>query len=118
MNLAGWIATGGDILAPLRNPETFNTARVAEHGAAIAWGDPDGDLAIDAVHLQKLAAEQRPFGRAELIDWQKSLRMSNQEAKDFLGVSLSTFNAYKAGSVIPAVVGIACRAAERDPILM
>jgi len=40
VNLAGWIATGGDILAPLRDPDTFSIAHVAEHGAAIIWGDP------------------------------------------------------------------------------
>jgi hypothetical protein len=45
--------------------------------------------------------------------------LSNQEAAEFLRVSLSTWNAYKAGtSTVPAAIGMICRAALRDPILL
>jgi hypothetical protein len=37
----------------------FARARVENYGAAITWDD--GDLAIDAYHLKKLADEQKPF---------------------------------------------------------
>lgn len=118
IDLTGWIATGGDLLAHLGDPKVFETARIAAYGSAIAWGADDSDLMIDAVHLQALAAEQRPFDGERLIEWQADTDLSNREAADFLGVALSTFNAYKAGASIPAVVGMVCRASRRDPILL
>jgi Protein of unknown function (DUF2442) len=57
VDLANWIAAGGDILAPLRDPKVFRCARIGEHGAAVEWGQ-DQDLAIDAMHLEQIAAEQ------------------------------------------------------------
>lgn len=117
VNLAGWIATGGDLLAPLRDAELFAAARVDEYGAAIEWPGHD-DLAIDAYHLRLLAEEQRPFGSDDFTAWQRAAKLSNQEAADFLGVALSTFHAYRRGSSIPTPVKIACRAALRDPMVM
>jgi hypothetical protein len=117
VDLSGWIATGGDILAPLRDGEIFRSPRVSEYGASIAWGNDD-DLRIDAVHLGQIAAEQRPFGAPAAVAWQKAMSLSNNEAADLLGISVSTWNAYKAGAPIPAVVAMLCRAAQRDPILM
>ena len=64
VDLTGWVATGGDILAPLRDPSVFARARVENYGAAVAWDD--GDLAIDAFHLKKLADEQKPFGATDV----------------------------------------------------
>lgn len=118
IDLAGWIATGGDILDPLKDPTVFATARPDEYGAAVVWGEEDGDLAIDAVHLGMLAEEQRPFHAADAAAWQKGMGLSNQEAADLLGVALSTWNAYKAGANIPQSVAMLCRAMRRDPILM
>jgi hypothetical protein len=117
VDLSGWIATGGDILAPLQEIEVFDSPRVSEYGASIAWGDDD-DLRIDAVHLEQIAAEQRPFGARAAATWQKAMSLSNNEAADLLGISVSTWNAYKAGASIPAAVAMLCRAAQRDPILM
>lgn len=117
IDLAGWIATGGAILAPLKDAETFARAKTTNYGAAVGWGDDD--LAIDAVHLELLAREQRPFTANELTSAQATLGLSNQEAADFLQVSLSTWNNYKAGGAeVPAVVAMVLRAARRDPILM
>lgn len=118
VDLSGWIATGGDIIALLRDPAVFGTPRVSDYGAAVGWGDPDGDLAIDAEHLRRIAEAQRPFGQSQLVAWQEEIGFSNQEAASFLGVSLSTWNAYKAGSPIPVHIGMVCRAATRDPILV
>jgi hypothetical protein len=98
-------------------PDVFRAPRIAEHGAAVAWGDDD-DLMIDAVHLEQIAAEQQPFGAAEIGGWQRVMRLSNQEAADFVGVSLSTWNAYKAGARIPTALAMLCRAATRDPLLL
>jgi type IV secretory pathway TrbD component len=114
--LAGWIATGGAVLAPLKDRNRFAEARVGEYGAAVAWDD--GDLAIDAVHLLELAAEQRPFGSADAARWQEALELSDGEAADFLGVGLSAWTAYKAGRPIPEAIAMLCRAAQRDPLLM
>jgi hypothetical protein len=118
VNLAGWIATGGEILAPLNDPAVFKCARPDEYGAAVAWDD-DGDLAIDAMHLQLIAREQHPFGAAEAAAWQEAMGLSNREAAELLHVSLSTWNAYKAGTTpVPRTVAMVCRAAQRDPLLM
>ena len=116
VNLTGWIATGGDVLAPLKDASIFGRAHVASYGAAVAWDD--GDLAIDAMHLKMLADEQRPFGNNEVRSWQDRVQVSNAEAADLVGVSLSTWNSYRVSAKIPAAVAIALRAAERDPLLM
>jgi hypothetical protein len=116
VDLTGWVATGGDVLAPLRDPAVFARARVENYGAAIAWDD--GDLAIDAFHLKKLADEQKPFGANDVRVWQEKTGLSNNEAAALIGVSLSTWNGYKAGSPIPKPVAMLCRAITRDPIMM
>ena len=117
IDLSGWIATGGDILMPLRNSDVFKSPRVSEYGASVACGDDD-DLRIDAVHLDQIAAEQRPFAAREAAAWQKAMALSNSEAADLLGISVSTWNAYKAGASIPGAIAMLCRAARRDPLLM
>jgi hypothetical protein len=116
VQMIGWIATGGEILAPLKNPEVFAQAHVADHGASVAWDD--GDLSIDAFHLKKLAEEQKPFDSEEAVKWQKRVGLSNNEVADLIQIGLSTWNDYKAGKPIPAVVGILLRAIERDPLLL
>src|ERR1044072_3177460 len=84
VDLSGWIAKGGVILAPLQEIEVFDSPRVSEYGASIAWGDDD-DLRIDAVHLEQIAAEQRPFGaRAAAGLGQGQLRPHNQTGAVFL----------------------------------
>ncbi len=117
INLAGWIATGGDALARLTDPKAFSQVRVVDYGAAIEW-DEDADLAIDAAHLKLLAEEQQPFGCDNLRAWQDTVGLSNNEAADLLGVRLSTWNGYRAGGPIPAQIAMLCRAVLRDPVLM
>ncbi|MCP1540171.1 hypothetical protein [Methylorubrum extorquens] len=119
VDLAGWIATGGEALAPLKDAAVFATARPGDYGASVEWGAEDGDLAIDAHHLRLIANEQRRFGHEEASKWQAAAGLSNQEVADFLGVSLSTWNAYKAGTnPVPAAVSMSCRAALRDPLML
>jgi hypothetical protein len=117
VNLIGWIATGGKMFEPLRNPINFHRAAIVGRGSAIAW-DEDRDLAIDALHLKKLADEQRPFEADDLRTWQIQLKLSNSEAAALIHVSLSTYNAYKAGGDIPRPICMLVRAIERDPLLM
>ncbi|MGC2775039.1 MAG: hypothetical protein WA418_05300 [Bradyrhizobium sp.] len=118
VNLSGWIATGGDILAPLRDPRAFSRAAISDYGAAVTWDDGEGDLAIDALHLNKLAQEQKPLSNTELRTWQSRMQLSNNECADLVGVSLSTWNLYRADAKIPHLVGITLRAALRDPLVM
>ncbi len=117
IDLAGWIATGSAVLAPLKDHSVFARPRVVEYGTAVAWGDDD-DLMIDAAHLELIAIEQQPFGARDAAKWQRDMALSNSEAADLLGISASTWAAYKAGARIPETIGMLCRAVRRDPILL
>jgi hypothetical protein len=117
VDLTGWIATGGETLAPLREAPVFAKASVGNYGAAVVWDD--GDLAIDATHLKMLADEQKAFDAKQARKWQEELGLSNNEAADLLYVSLSAWNSYKAGTApIPVALAMLCRAMLRDPIMM
>lgn len=119
IELAGWLARLSEPLAALKTPAVFREPILTSYGAAVAWGDPDGDLAIDAYHLSLIAAEQRPYGSRDLAAWQAALGLSNNEAADFLRLSLSAYNAYKAGErPVPGLVAMLCRATLRDPVLV
>jgi hypothetical protein len=116
VNLAGWIATGGELLAPLKDPAVFTRAHVAANGGAVAWDDDD--LMIDSMHLKLLMDEQRPFGNNDVRAWQSNTGLSNSEAADLIGVSLSTWNTYRADAAIPPSVAIVLRSSERDPLIL
>ena len=118
IDLTGWIATGGGVLSALFDPQTFRQASVTNYGAAIDWND--ADLAIDAAHLKLIAEEQRPFSGSDAEKWQRRVEISNNEVADLLGISLSTWNDYKARkqALLPAAVAMICRAVLRDPLLM
>ena len=116
VNLAGWVATGGALLAPLKRPDVWKTATVADYGATVEWaGD---DLAIDAHHLRQIADDQRDFIADDLRKWQEENGLSNNEAADFLGVSLRTWNNYRAGAPVSHAVKMLLRVTQRDPLLM
>lgn len=55
IELAGWISGASLALEPLKDPAVFRAPRLAAYGAAVAWGEPDGDLAIDSWHLWRRA---------------------------------------------------------------
>ncbi len=117
IDLSGWIATGADRTAPLKDRALFARAEVFEYGSAVAW-DEDGEIAIDSLHLEMLAEQQRDFGRPELMAWQQTTGLSNNEAADLLGISPATWLNYKNGSTrIPGAIAIACRAVQRDRLL-
>ena len=116
VDLAGWIATGGELLASLKEPGVFARAEVGGYGSAVEWDE--GDLAIDAVHLKLLADAQRPFDNSQLREWQLLARISNAEAADLVGVSLSTWASYRVDATIPKSVAIVCKASMRDPLWM
>jgi len=116
VNLIGWVSTGGALLAALTSPELWATATVADFGATVEWaGD---DLAIDAWHLYQIAEDQREFTVGDLRHWQDEAGISNNEAADFLGVSLRTWKNYRAGAPIATAVKMLLRASQRDPLMM
>lgn len=115
-NLTGWVATAGEILQPLSAPEIWKTANVTDYGATVEWaGD---DLAIDAHHLSLIAEDQCDFGVEDLHRWQEEAGLSNNEAADFLGVTLRTWTNYRAGAPISNLVKMVLRASQRDPVIM
>jgi len=116
VQLIGWIATSGNMLTPLTKADIWATAKVADYGATVEWAD--GDLAIDAYHLSQIADDQRDFGTDDLRLWQETTGLSNNEAADFLGVSLRTWKNYRAGAPINNAVKMLLRASVRDPLLM
>ncbi|MGG6898083.1 hypothetical protein [Rhizobium sp. BR 315] len=84
-HLFGWIATGGELLTPLKSPEVWKTATVTDYGATVEWAGED--LAIDAYHLFQIAGDQRDFAVDDVRKWQEQAGLSNNEAADFLGVN-------------------------------
>jgi hypothetical protein len=115
-NLVGWIATGGELLAPLKSADVWKTASVSDYGATVEWAGED--LAIDAYHLFQIAEDQRDFAVEDLRKWQEDAGLSNNEAADFLGVSLRTWKNYRAGGPVSHAVKMLLRASQRDPLLM
>ncbi len=115
-NLVGWIATGGELLAPLKSPDVWKTAAVTDYGATVEWAGED--LAIDAYHLFQIAEDQRDFNAEDLRKWQEEMGLSNNEAADFLGVTLRTWKNYRAGAPVSHAVKMLLRASQRDPLLM
>ncbi|KZS00573.1 Uncharacterized protein APZ42_003084, partial [Daphnia magna] len=119
VELAGWLAENRTVLGALRDPEIFVKPRSAVFDSAVEWGEPDGDLVIDAHHLRLLAMEQRPFRADDLMAWQKRTGMSNHETSGFLNIAVSTYGRWKSGEAeIPQVVAMVCRASLRDPVMI
>ncbi|MSO92714.1 MAG: DUF2442 domain-containing protein [Rhodospirillales bacterium] len=102
-------------LAPVRDPERFRAVRMIRYGHGITWGN---DLDVSADTLSALADAQAPFAADDFRRWQETARLSNQEAADVLGLSIETIKKYRAGSRIPAVVALACRATQHAPALL
>ena len=118
VDLAGWIKTGGEALAPLRDANVFARATIGDHGAAVTWDDGEGDLSIDAIHLKMIVDEQKPFMNEDLRKWQSRFDLSNAEAADLVGVSPSTWATYKLDATIPKAIALTLRATERDPLFL
>ena len=115
IRLSGFIARHRG-LAPLNDPEIFKKAKLIDWGAAVGW---PGDLDIGASTLLRMGEEQAPFATEEFVAWQQRLRLSNQEAADALGVTLTTVKNLRAGrSPVSNAVAIACRAMEADPAIL
>lgn len=116
VNLSGWITRGGQAYRRLLEESVFGSVKVADFGTALQWGDEDDDLTIDVAHLLLLDEEQRPMQATDVANWQTTMRLSNTEAADVLGVARSTWMNYKKG-YIPKSIQIALKAMLRDPVV-
>jgi len=71
----------------------------------------------DAETLWRLAQEQTPFTNSDFKAWQKRMKLSNQDAADALGLSLSTIKNIRTDHVpVSNALAIACRAMEAEPV--
>ncbi|MFQ5764902.1 MAG: DUF2442 domain-containing protein [Rhodospirillales bacterium] len=96
----------------LRDAEAFAAVRVVTHGWGIGW---DCGLDYSAESLDRLAREQEPMTGDDFIAWQRNLELSNQEAADVLGVTLTTIKNYRRlKSHLPTMVTIACSSLAED----
>jgi hypothetical protein len=57
VDLRGKIAEG-QILAPIRDPETFKNVRVEQYGHHIYWGDQDDGVDFGCDRVREIAEEQ------------------------------------------------------------
>jgi hypothetical protein len=103
-------------LRPLRDQSLFKRAKVADWGAAVGWTD---EMAVSADTLLRLSEQQSPFSKDDFIAWQERVELSNQEAADALGLSLSSIKNLRSGlSPVSNAVAIACRAMEAEPVTL
>ncbi len=107
------VVFGFDLFAPLRDPGVFAQVEIMGWGDGIEW--PNGlDYSADSLVFQ--ATEQREMTSDDLKAWQKAMGLSNNEAADWMGVSLSTWKSYVApGKSPPRPVQIAAKAAAETP---
>ncbi len=113
INMEG-VVYGFAPFAPLRDPVSFANLEIMGWGDGIEWPEHGLDYSADSLHF--LTQEQQPLLPRHLKLWQQRMKLSNNEAADWLGVSLSTWKTYiRDGSNIPQVVQIAIRAAEQQP---
>ena len=96
----------------LLDADTFADVGVVTHGWGIGWGC-GADYSADSI--ARLARQQKPMTGEDFARWMRNLDLSNQEASDVLGVSLTTVKNHKrAKGPLPAVVAIACSALAED----
>jgi hypothetical protein len=102
--------------APLRDQTEFKKVKLAKWGWGIEW--PNGlDYAPDT--LARLAEAQRGMQAADFTAWQEKLKLSNPEAADMLGRSLSTIKDYRSGKTpVPHAVAMTCRVLEHDRVML
>lgn len=102
--------------ASLRDPGLFKKVKLAKWGWGLEW--PNGlDYAPDT--LARLAEAQRGMMAGDFVAWQEKLRLSNPEAAEMLGRSLSTIKDYRAGKTpVPHAVAMTCRVLEHDRVML
>ena len=111
VDMTGVVARSGRF-RELLDPATFADVDVVTHGWGIGWGC---GLDYSAQSLARLAREQKPMTGKDFARWMRNMNLSNQEASDVLGVSLTTVKNHKrAKGPLPAVVAIACSALAED----
>ncbi|MBF0168284.1 MAG: DUF2442 domain-containing protein [Alphaproteobacteria bacterium] len=101
---------------PLRDLAEFKRVKLAKWGWGIEW--PNGlDYAPDT--LARLAEAQRGMKAQDFVAWQEKLKLSNPEAADMLGRSLSSIKDYRSAKApIPHSVAMTCRVLEHDRVML
>ena len=111
VDMTGVVARSENFRQLLDAP-AFADVDVINYGWGIGWGC---GLDYSADSLARLAREQVPMTGEDFTRWMRDLDLSNQEASDVLGVSLTTVKNHKrAKGPLPAVVAIACSALAED----
>jgi hypothetical protein len=104
------------VFAPLRDAARFARVEIINWGHGIEW--PEDGLDYAAQNLQRLARLQTEMTEGDFSAWQARLKLSNQEAADVLGVTLSTIKNYRNGRSLPRPTQLGCKVIEDDRILL
>ena len=101
------------VLAPLREPATFASAHLVDHGHAVAWEGSDL-LELAADNLRARAIEQAGGYSHELIyNWMARHQLTLDDAAQALGLSRRMLAYYRSGQKpVPRTVALACRGRE------
>ena len=97
------------VLAPLREPATFASAHLVDHGHAVAWEGSDL-LELAADNLRARAIEQAGGYSHELIyNWMARHQLTLDDAAQALGLSRRMLAYYRSGQKpVPRTVALAC----------
>ena len=112
VDLTGLVARSLHFRVFAKNQDAFRAVNVINWGDGVGW---DNGLDYAAENLARIAEEQSGMTEEDFVEWQTSLELSNQEAADALGYSLSRIKNFRSGAPIPTAVQIACRTMLRDP---
>lgn len=95
------------LLAPLRDPETFKQVRVGWYGHSIEWSD---DMDLGADQLYERCKEEAGLPTPKLFDdWMKRNQLSLNTAAEALDLSRRTVAYYRTGAKpIPRAMWFAC----------
>ena len=115
-DLEGLVHRSGHF-ARLRDPAVLGQVELAHEGAALRFAG-DESLELGAELLLALAERQRPMSGADFSAWIRRHELSENTAADVLGLARRTVQGYKAASVVPALVAVACRAFDADRDLL
>ena len=102
-------------MAALTDPAVFGQAELVAHGHAVAW---PGDIDLGAGVLRLIADEQRPMTGDQAAAMRETLKLSQAELAEALGLSKRTVQNHEAAAEVPAVFRIALRAMTREPLIL
>ena len=102
------------LFRPLRDPERFRQARIADWGCALHWDD---ELDFSHERVWELAKEQSnaELTPSEFRKWLKKRRLTQEKAARLLGVSKRTIAYYSTGAQpVTRLVALALKGADAE----